>query len=318
MNGLSLAGLSAGLYNYTLTDAAGCSANGSVLITQPSALAANIQATAVSCFNASDASLDLSISGGVTPYSVIWSTGDTDEDLQFQSAGTYTAAASDASGCTTSASTVVTEPDSISFTWSVTPSSCNGSTGTLTFSASGGTAPYQYALNGGAFQSNPFFGSLTAGQHTIEIRDAAQCVLSRTVNVPAPNSITVSVVNIQSTTCFGGSNGSAQAQITGGTAPFSVQWSSAESGLQATQLNAGMHFVTVTDAAGCATTQNFSVQSPDAITYLAQGTPASCYGVSDATMSISASGGTGSLQINWEHGAHNISTQQYGCRLVSI
>lgn len=303
MNGLSLAGLSAGLYDYTLNDAAGCSTTGSLLITQPSALAANIQATAVSCFNASDASLDLNISGGTPPYNVIWSTGDTSEDLQFQSAGFYTAAVSDASGCTTSANTSVTEPDSISFTWSVTPSSCNGSTGTLMFNASGGAAPYQYALNGGAFQSNPFFGSLTAGQHTIEIRDAAQCVLSRTVIVPAPNNIAVTVVNVQATSCFGGSNGSAQAQITGGTAPFSVQWSSAESGLQATQLNAGMHFVTVTDAAGCATTQNFSVLSPDAITYSAQGTPASCYGVADATMDILASGGTGSLQISWEHGA---------------
>lgn len=303
MSGLSPAGLSAGLYSYTLNDAAGCSSTGSVLLTQPSALAATIQTAPLSCFNASDASLDLTISGGVAPYSVIWSTGDTTEDLQFQSAGNYTAAVSDALGCTTSASAVVTEPDSISFTWTVTPSSCSGSTGTLMFSASGGTAPYQYSLDGGAFQSNPFFGSLTAGQHTIEIRDAAQCLLSRTVDVPAPNSITVSVVNIQSTTCFDGSNGSAQAQITGGTAPFSVQWSSSESGLQATQLSAGMHFVTVTDAAGCVTTQNFSIQSPDAITFTAQGTPASCYGLSDATMNIAASGGTGSLQIDWEHGA---------------
>jgi gliding motility-associated-like protein len=302
-NGMGLSGLSAGLHTYSVVDAAGCTQSGSVVITQPTALSAGIQATPVSCFNASDANLDLTISGGTAPFTIVWNTGDATEDLLQQSAGTYTAAVSDAMGCTASSTVLITEPDSISFTWSVTPSSCSGSTGSLLFSASGGTAPYQYSLDGGAFQNNPFFGSLTAGQHVIEIRDASQCLLSRTVAVPSPNGITVGVVNIQSTSCFGLNNGSAQAQVTGGTPPFSVQWSSNESGLLAQALNSGLQFVTVTDAAGCSATQNFSVQSPAAITHTAQMSPATCYGLADASVQITAGGGTGSLQIVWESGA---------------
>ena len=301
--GTSITNLAAGAYTYTLQDASGCQKTATLFITAPSALQAVAIASPVSCFNSSDGSIDLTISGGSSPYSVFWSNSVTTEDISSASAGNYVANITDSAGCVVSTNATVTEPDSISFTWAVTPSACNTSTGTLLFSASGGQTPYQFSLDASAFQNSPFFGSLTAGMHELVIRDANNCELTRFVSVPSPATISASIINVANVSCFGGNDGEAQVQVAGGTAPFQISWSSEEATYTASMLSAGAQFVTITDAAGCTITETFNITEPAQIATVSSITNVDCYGAATGSVSLSLSGGTGALSALWETGA---------------
>ncbi|MFC2112261.1 PKD domain-containing protein [Bacteroidota bacterium] len=121
-NAQNLSGLRAGIYNITLRDANNCSAIDAITLTEPNQLAATATVTtdyfgySVSCNGNSDADIDLVITEGVTPYTVLW-TGPSinagnqnNVDLTGVAAGNYQATITDANGCITSENVTVTEP----------------------------------------------------------------------------------------------------------------------------------------------------------------------------------------------------------------
>ncbi len=297
--GLSRTGLVAGNYTYTITDAAGCVENGSVTISQPTQIQVSENITNLNCNALSDGSIDITIIGGLPNYQVVWSNGATTEDISGLSAGSYTATITDMAGCSVQNNAQITAPDSISYTYTVTGSACNGSTGTLLFSASGGTSPYEYSLDGLPYQTSPFFGSLTAGIHTLDIRDDNACVKSTMVTVPSPAGIGVQVNAITAVSCFGNTDGSAQATVTGGNAPYTFTWSSGESGITANALSAGANFVSVTDALGCTATQTFSTLGASAINIQATVIDVLCYGASTGAIDLTVTGGAGNYVFDW-------------------
>jgi len=299
-SGAVINGLTAGTYSYTVTDASGCQQTAQVIIIEPVQLQQAVVITPVSCYGAATGAADLSISGGIPPYQITWSNALTSEDLSAQVAGTYTATIVDALGCQVLATATITQPDSISYTYTQTASTCSGSTGTLLFSATGGTAPYEYLLDNGSYQTSPFFSSLTAGLHTIIIRDANQCSISRTAIVASPASVGIQVTNLVDVSCYGGQDGSAQAVVSGGNAPFTFTWSSGESGVTASQLVSGANQVSVTDASGCSAFQSFSINQPAALTLSHTMSPVQCYGGNDGSLTLTLGGGSGSYSILWE------------------
>ncbi|MCF8239078.1 MAG: choice-of-anchor J domain-containing protein [Saprospiraceae bacterium] len=105
----SITGLTAGSYSVTVTDenGNGCEATGSVTIAQPSALALSATVIPESLPGANDGAIDLSVAGGTTPYSYIWSNGPTSQDIQNLAAGTYTVTVTDGNACTSTLSVTV-------------------------------------------------------------------------------------------------------------------------------------------------------------------------------------------------------------------
>src|SRR5207247_7357061 len=90
-------------------------------------------------------------------------------------AGSYTITVKDANGCTTTQGVTITQPSAAlsSSISSQTNVACfGGSTGSVTVSASGGTAPYTYSKDGVNFGASGTFGSLAAGSYTITVKDA--------------------------------------------------------------------------------------------------------------------------------------------------
>jgi gliding motility-associated-like protein len=307
--GISRNGLSAGTYNYTITDGAGCQINGSVIINAPVQLQAAYTVNNASCYGNLDGEIFLNVSGGTSPFQINWSNGSVGDTISGLAAGNYAATITDVNGCQTVVNAVLTSPDSLSLTYNPTSSTCSGSTGSLLFNGSGGQGPYQWSLDNGVFQSNPFFGSLTAGIHIIVMRDANQCSITRNAIVGAPVTIGVQLSNVTDVNCFGNSDGSAQAIVSGGTAPFTYTWSSGESGNQASQLIAGENQITVTDAAGCSAFLSFTLNAPDALVLTSSATPVSCYGGSDGTAQVQVSGGSGNYTYVWETGETTASVQ---------
>ena len=99
----------------------------------------------ISCYGLSDGSIDLSVSGGLSPYTYVWSNGLFSQDISNLLAGTYTVSVTDALGQTANASYTITEPAVITPIYTVTNTTGAGmSNGSISVSVSGGTPPYTY------------------------------------------------------------------------------------------------------------------------------------------------------------------------------
>ena len=112
-------GLAAGFYTVTVTDVNGCTANGSVTITQPPLLTTTAAPTSdykgynVQCHGGNNGSAEAYPVGGVPPYTYLWSNGQTSKEATMLFAITYTVTVTDANGCTASAQTTLTEPPAL-------------------------------------------------------------------------------------------------------------------------------------------------------------------------------------------------------------
>ncbi len=177
-------------------------------------------------------------------------------------------------------------------------------TGTVNVTVVGGSAPYNYNLTGPTPSSNGSgnFTNLAPGNYTITITDGGTCVVDSSFVIdPGPACCTVSATSVDAL-CFGTSTGSATANPANGVAPYTYQWD-AGTGNQTTQtannLPAGNYSVTITDFNGCQSSVNIAVGQPVVLASNATPTDASCNGVCDGQIVISApTGGTAPYTYN--------------------
>jgi gliding motility-associated-like protein len=209
-------------YTFTVMDGPGCTSTLNVTFTQPAVLTLNNTAsTNVSCFNGSDGSVTVDASGGTSPYSYSIDGGSLTSNNTFTglTAGNHTVTVQDDKGCTNTLQVTLTQPAAI--TTSVTsnnPASCGLANGSFTITASNGTGPYGFSLDGGAPQQTGSFSNVASGSHTVVVTDSKGCTKTVTVNTgnnPAPNVSAGSTVTI----CAGSST-----QLTG-TGANTYTWS---------------------------------------------------------------------------------------------
>ncbi|PSR00998.1 MAG: hypothetical protein BRD50_09340 [Bacteroidetes bacterium SW_11_45_7] len=105
-------GVTAGTYTVTVTDDNGCTILDTAVIEQPDPLTLGVSTTPVSSQGAEDGAIDLTVFGGTSPYDYLWSTGDTTQDIDSLSKGTYTVTVTDDSGCVAVVYATVDEPTS--------------------------------------------------------------------------------------------------------------------------------------------------------------------------------------------------------------
>src|SRR5688572_7631480 len=128
---------------------------------------------------ASIGAINITVSGGTSPYTYLWSNGATTEDLTGLAAGTYTVTITDVNGCTTNLPfTVETVMSTITATPVVTNTTCAASIGAINITVSGGTSPYTYLWSNGATTED--LTGVAAGTYTVTITDANGC----TTNMP--------------------------------------------------------------------------------------------------------------------------------------
>src|SRR5262249_4053967 len=139
----------------------------------------------------------ISCNGGSTTVTVSASGGTAPDDGRVgytKTAGSYTFIVTDANGCTATTIITVTQPTALSASSSQGSISCNGSSTTVTVSASGGTAPY-----GGTGNSTK-----TAGSYTFIVTDANGCTATTIITVTQPTALSASSSQ-GSISCNGGS-----------------------------------------------------------------------------------------------------------------
>lgn len=98
-------------------------------------------------------------------------------------AGTYTITVTDDGACSTEINVQIMNLDGVNATFAATESDCDNPTGTITATATDGVQPYEYRIDGGAFQSNATFSALSPGDYTVAVRDANGCEVEQEVNI---------------------------------------------------------------------------------------------------------------------------------------
>jgi len=131
----------------------------------------------LSCNGANDGSCSVAVSGGQTPYTYLWNTGQTTSSINNLSAGTYTVTVTDDSGQTQTTSYTITEPSAITIIYSVTNVSfAGGNDGAINITPSGGVTPYLYYWNTNPTQTTQSINNLIAGTYTVWVVDANGCI----------------------------------------------------------------------------------------------------------------------------------------------
>jgi hypothetical protein len=224
--------------------------------------------------------------------------------------GTYRYYVRDSRGCIDSLDVTIIEPALLTLsTSSVTMISCfGGSDGNIILSPQGGRPPYAYTIDGTNYQAIPDFNNLTQGNYTLQVQDSSGCMASTTVTLTEPSPLQASVTNIINTIC-GENGGSAAAQVSGGTAPYTYRWHDSGNTLLSTTENiatlfSGSYYLEVEDNQGCIETVAFEIiNTNDIIIEVSMITPVSCYGGNDGAIDITIVESTPPITISWSNGA---------------
>jgi hypothetical protein len=323
-------GLAAGTYSVTVTDASGCTGSTTVTITEPAILTATGVARTytsgdnISCNGLTDGSIDLTVAGGTGPYTYAWDNGaGSNEDPSNLGAGTYNVTVTDANGCTANALFTLTEPTALTSSAVETQqASCSGgSDGKAMVTGSGGSAPYTYQWDAAAgSQTTQEATSLAAGSYSVTVSDANNCTSVSTVSVTSPSGLAATAMVFTNVSCKGASDGSINLNVTGGTAPYTYNWSNGSTSEDLFGLSGGTYTVTVTDANGCTTNATGTVAEPTTLTPSTTITDVTCNGNSDGAIDLSVTGGTSPYTYIWNTGAitEDISNLPTGTYTVTV
>ncbi|HIA35601.1 MAG TPA: adhesin, partial [Flavobacteriales bacterium] len=118
------------------------------------------------------------------------------------------------------------------------------------------------------------------------------------------NDIKAGIATISDSTmvlCNGGNNGDATVIMTGGSAPYSYAWNTTpmQTNAQAIELTAGIYTVTITDNIGCTNTISANIAEPAPMVLIPSVIDANC-GQANGSVSVNASGGTGTYTYLWD------------------
>lgn len=286
-------------------------------VTPPPCPSLTMSGSNVSCFGSNNGSALVSVAGGSGNYSISWSNGINTSSNFGLGVGTYTVNVIDnISGCSVNGAYVVSAPSPISNSGIITNVNCFGnSTGGVNITPIGGTAPYTYQWTnalGTIISTSQDIINRSAGNYTVTITDNNGCSLNNTFQITQPNQAIGSSTVLNNVSCYGGSNGSIDLEVWGGTAPYTYLWTNGSNNQDISGLTVGNYSVTVTDNKGCILTSNSSIIQPSIVSSTINANPVSCFGFSNGTVSVSASGGTPPYQYSWQNNttlfAQNTST----------
>jgi gliding motility-associated-like protein len=306
-NGISLedpTALTAGYYQVTVTDAAGCLAIASITLQEPDPIDIAAQLQHVTCFGGSDGSVHLQVQGGIPPFTFNWGQGNTSGTLQGMVAGIYSVVVIDAAGCTVSQQYEISQP-SLPLTASVTTiqPACNGAaTGTVAIVPSGGTHPYSILWSNGS--SSDTLDHLAPGTYHALITDLNGCTFIVNTEVTVDSAfLNMATQLLQPVSCHDASDASAGVLVSGGVSPYTFNWSSGQTSPVINGLSSGLYTVSVTDANGCQGIANLTVPAaPPAIDLAVATTPAQCLSGLPGSAQVMIQGGTAPYEILWSNG----------------
>ncbi len=306
----NISGLYSGTYMLSVSDASGCSTQFSTQITEPDSVKALITTTPITCYGADDASITLDVSGGVAPYTAEWDNFSTGFYQPNLSAKDYTITITDANRCVKTIKVTIPEAPIFRITPIVKQITCHGANdGSIKLNMEGGQGKVKLAWSDGSTSGNER-NNIGPGIYTVTITDDKPCSIVRTFIIQEPLELSVSAKVTDAHDCSVVNSGAIDLEISGGTEPYSINWSNGATTEDITQLAPGNYFVQVTDARGCIKQEQFAVarQLPLSINV------EKSYSYDCAQQKITQlckaniSGGVPPYQISWSSG--NVDTSE--------
>lgn len=175
-----LTDLSSGTYKVTVSDADGVSAiSPDIVIEQPELISVALNfVQSVTCADADNGAIEITVYGGTEPYEFMWSDSSTLEDPVNLPMDDYQFTITDAKGCTWDSPTItVNEPNAIVLYETITSATPNESDGMIEIDLNGGLPPYQFYWDNGSISAN--LQNVPSGTYCVSVTDAYDCTVTQ-------------------------------------------------------------------------------------------------------------------------------------------
>jgi gliding motility-associated-like protein len=291
--------LFAGIVRVTVSDGSGCQKTDTIRVFEPDSLLIGLRRDSARCYGTNTGLVKVTARGGSPQYRYLWNYNATTTDsIANAPARMYTVTVTDAKNCTRIDSIRVLQADSLTINFLKQDVNCaNGATGTARALITGGSSPYTFAWSNG--DTDVLADSLRSGIYTVTVADRNGCTKTARVTIIENTAIATSMSSVAAR-CYGAATGRGTVRTSGGISPYTFAWDSRVFDSIATNLNVGLHFVTITDALGCRKTDSVQVAQPDSIRFDSlSSTPALCNSSPTGSARVVASGGTSPYSYAW-------------------
>ncbi len=299
----------AGTYTLTVTDANDCTAEVEVTLEAPDMLMVEVTSMMEPFCNGDDDGF-IKVTGvdGTPDYAYEWSSGDTGDSINDVPAGVYTVTVTDNGGCMATLDVELFDPDPVEaeIVEIVNPSCLGEANGSATVEGISGTGSFTYEWPDG--NTDPTATDLAAGDYTVTIYDENDCFTTIDISLEEAGEMTVSIIDFMAPLCYEGEDGTATALAEGGDGDYTYEWSNGDDGETATNLEAGIHTVTVTDGSGCNNTAEVEIFDPEEVLVaIFDAFPPTCFEYADGSLTADAFGGDGNFTYEWSDGSTEIT-----------
>ncbi|MEZ5016206.1 MAG: gliding motility-associated C-terminal domain-containing protein [Flavipsychrobacter sp.] len=311
--------LNTGSYLFKIKDANDCIVDTTIAISDSIKIAARLTLTDALCKDSSSGSVTVVANNGTSPYQYAINSGtySTTNPITNLKAGAYAISIKDSFGCKLDTNFNISEPNKVNITVSYNNPKCyNEADGLISIAGTGGTSPYQYALNNNTYNSNNNYTNLSAGNYTVKVKDTNNCIADTTVNLINPDALnfTFDLTNVK---CFGESSGAVTVNGSGGIPAYTYAYDGRGFQTQPilTGLDGGRHVIKMRDSKGCLKDSSISLSEPPALSITeAQILDATCEGMENGAVTLKGKGGTQPYTYAIDNGTFDNQSTKLGLK----
>jgi len=292
----TFSGLFSGSYVLHIKDSNNCLKDSTFLLNDSIVMHANATVTNVLCYSDTTGAITINPFGVPSPYLYRKNPGSYGSSNTFNNLGaaTYSFRIINVDSCYLDTNITVTQPVRITSNSVVTNVTCFGlSNGAVTITASGGVGPYDYAIGAGTYSTTNTFSGLAAGNYTLHIKDANNCIKDTIIGITQPTKLIISSVIIAQPICFNDANGSITISGSGGTLTYTyaIDLSAYVTSNAFSGLAAGTYAMHLRDANGCQVDSNVVMGQPTLIVPTVSIKNSTCSPLNDGRVIVNATGG---------------------------
>ncbi len=320
-NNEDLTSLAPGTYRLAITDGNGSNiyiidenADGPgvivVTITEPDVLTALGSGDNNVCFSGSIGTASVVPTGGTAPYTYLWSSGGTTDEITNLIAGIYSVTVTDANGCTTTASYEVTQPTQVSASITNNSTACAN---IATVAGGEGTPGYTYLWSNGSTSAT--ISGVPVGTYTVTVTDNNGCTATASITLSVGEAFNPSA-SVTNVTCFGANDGIITVTNANGTGQLmfskdgGVNFVNGSLPFSFTNLAPGTYNIAVKDANGCTGFVERTVTQPTQLLATISNVQSTCFGLSTGAINVAVTGGEAAYSYSWTKQGGGFSSSQ--------